>query len=104
MEEKMMDRKKLMQQAKILRNKKHAQMAKVANQLRPKVENGVVKYEMPQARQIRQLAPPAPKIARPVAPQAQGPTPQQQQDQQQKLNPQKVVRRSKGCSGCRRKR
>lgn len=93
----------MVQQAKVLKDKKYAQMAKVANQLRPKVQDGVVKYENPQPR-TRQLAPPAPKIVRAVAPKAQTPTAQQQQDQQQQLNPQTITRRSKGCSGCRRKR
>lgn len=76
-------------------------MAKVAKQLRPKVEGGVVKHETPQPRQAQPLAPPAPvKIARAVGPKTQAAPPQQQTQ----LNPQTVTRRNKGCSGCRRKR
>ncbi|MHA2279509.1 MAG: hypothetical protein ACXAC5_01270 [Promethearchaeota archaeon] len=75
-------------------------MAKIAKQLRPKVEGGVVKYDTPQQ---RQFAPPPPPVrpARSIMPQTS--SSQQQQAQQQKINPQKIVRRSKGCSGCRRK-
>lgn len=99
-----MDRKKMMQQAKVLRDKKYARMKIVAKQLRPKVENGVVKYDKPQSQEVRKFAaPPLPvKSARPVLP-AQHKSEQSQQAQQQKINPQTVTRRSKGCSGCRRK-
>lgn len=80
-------------------------MATVAKKLRPKVEQGVVKHDRPvRSQEIRQFsAPPVPvKSARSVSPPV--PLTQQQQDaQQQKIDPQKVVRRRKGCSGCRRK-
>lgn len=93
-----------MKQAKILRDKKLARMAKVAKELRPTVQQGVVKYEAPvvkRIKEVRQFAAPPPPIrtARTVVPKA---TPQPE-TQQQNINPQKVVRRQKGCSGCRRK-
>jgi len=98
-----MNRKKMIQQAKVLRDKKHARMATVAKQLRPKVEGGVVKYDKPQPQETRQFAAPPPptRAPRPVLPKEK--SEQTQQTQQQKINPQTVVRRSKGCSGCRRK-
>lgn len=74
-------------------------MAKIAKQLRPKVEDGVVKYDIPQK---KFSAPPlSVRPARSIMPQST--SPQQQQQTQQKINPKKIVRRDQGCSGCRRK-
>lgn len=104
----MVNREKMRRQARLLREKKLARMAKVAKRLRPLVEKGVVKYDMPVPRkpkEIRTFAspPPAKRVIRQVVPQAQQ-TEQQQETRQQQINPTKIVRkRSKGCSGCRRK-
>ena len=102
-----MDRQKMMRQAKILKDKKLARIAKLSKQLRPQVKAGVVKYAAPVVKQIqdvRQFAAPPPPIRtdRVVLPTQQ--TQQQQDMQQQNVNPKKVVRRQKGCSGCRRKK
>lgn len=97
----------MIRQAKILKDKKLARMARLGKQLRPQVEAGVVKYVTPVVEQIKKVqkfaAPPSPvRAARAVVPEAQR-TPQQQVTQQQNVNPKKVVRKQKGCSGCRRK-
>lgn len=81
-------------------------MAKLGKQLRPQVEAGVVKHTAPVAKPLRKVqqfaAPSLPvRAARKVAPKA--PTPQQQDMRQQSVNPKKIVRKQKGCSGCRRK-
>jgi len=81
-------------------------MAKLGKQLRPQVEAGVVKHVVPVAKPAQKVqqfaAPPIPvRATRKVAPKA--PTPQQQDMRQQNVNPKKVVRKQKGCSGCRRK-
>lgn len=83
-------------------------MARLSKQLRPQVEAGVVKYATPvvkRVQEVQQFAAPPPVIrtARTVVPKAQQ-TQQQQDMQQQKVNPKKVVRKQKGCSGCRRKK
>lgn len=98
----------MMRQAKILKDKKMTRMAKLAKQLRPQIEAGVVKYAAPvvkQIQEIRQFAAPPPPIrtARMVIPKIQQ-TQQQQETRQQNVNPKKVIRKEKGCSGCRRKR
>lgn len=103
-----MDRQKMMRQAKILRDKKLARIAKLSKQLRPQVEAGVVKYAAPVVKQIQEVqkfaAPPPPiRTARTVILPAQQ-TQQQQDMHQQSVNPKKLVRRQKGCSGCRRKK
>lgn len=102
-----MDRQKMIRQAKVLKDKKLARMAKLGKQLRPQVEAGVVKYSSPVVEQIPEVrkfsAPPPPvRVARTVVPKAFQ-TEQQQEMRQQNVNPKKVVRRRKGCSGCRRK-
>lgn len=106
METQTVNREKMARQAKVLRDKKLARMAKLGKKLRPKVESGVVKYNSPVPEEVRKLrqfsAPPTPaRTARTVVPQSQ------QTDrtdmQQQKVNPVKIARRPKGCSGCRRK-
>ena len=102
-----MDRQKMIRQAKVLKDKKLARMARLGKQLRPQVEAGVVKYVTPvieQAKEVKKFAaPPAPvRAVRAVVPEAQR-TPQQRATQQQNVNPKKVVRKQKGCSGCRRK-
>ena len=101
-----MDRQKMMRQAKILRDKKLARMARLGKQLRPQVEAGVVKYAAPvvkQIQEVRQFASPPPPVrtARMVVPKAQQ-SPKQQEMTQQQVNPKKVIRKQKGCSGCRR--
>lgn len=101
----------MMRQAKILKDKKITRMAKLAKQLRPQIEAGVVKYAAPIAKQMQEIrqfaapAPPAPPVrtARMVIPKIQQ-TQQQQETRQQNVNPKKIVRKEKGCSGCRRKR
>lgn len=105
--EKIMDRQKMILQAKVLRDKKIARMAKIGKQLRPQVEAGVVKYPTPVVKQIQEVrqfaAPPLPvRVARTVVPQVQK-TQQQQDMLQQNVNPKKIIRKQKGCSGCRRK-
>lgn len=103
-----MDRQKMMRQAKILKDKKLARMAQLGKQLRPQVESGVVKHEAPVVRKTQEVrkfsAPPSPvRTARTVIPKVE--RSQQQQDmRQQNMNPKKIVRKQKGCSGCRRKR
>lgn len=101
-----MNREKLMQQAKILRDKKFARMARLGKQLRPEVEAGVVKYKAPTPplQRARQFAAPPPptRSARTVVPQAKL-TEQQTEMRQQQVTPTKVIRKQKGCSGCRRK-
>lgn len=105
--EKHMDREKMRKQAKILKDKKLARIAQLGKQLRPQVESGVVKHQVPvkQVKKVQQFtAPPAPA---PVSPQRMViPKSQQthrQDMQQQSVNSKKVVRRQKGCSGCGRK-
>lgn len=103
-----MDRQKMMRQAKILKDKKLARIAKLSKQLRPQVEAGVVKYAAPVVKQIQEVqkfaAPPPPiRTARMVVPPTQQ-TQQQQDMRQQSVNPKKLVRKQKGCSGCRRKK
>lgn len=103
-----MDRQKMIRQAKVLKDKKLTRMARLGKQLRPQVEAGVVRYATPVVKQINQVqqfvAPPPPiRTARTVVPKSQQ-TQQQQDMQQQNVNPKKVVRRQKGCSGCRRKK
>ena len=103
----LMDREKMRQQAKVLREKKLARIAQVAKQLRPHVEKGVVKYNEPSSykpKEVRSFViPPSPQRIRSVMPMAQQ-SPQQQEMQQQQINPQKIVRRQPGgCSGCKRK-
>lgn len=98
----------MVRQAKILKDKKMTRMAKLAKQLRPQIEAGVVKYAAPVVKQIQEVrqfaAPPPPiRIARMVIPKIQQ-TQQQQETRQQNVNPKKVIRKEKGCSGCRRKR
>ena len=102
----MMDRQKLIQQSKILKDKKLARIIALSKQLRPQVKEGVVKYPAPVVKQIQDVrqfaAPPPPiRVARTVIPKAQ--TQQQQDMRQQNMNPKKIVRKQKGCSGCRRK-
>lgn len=105
---KRVNKEKMRHQAKLLREKKLARMAKVAKRLRPRVEKGVVKYDLPvpnKPKEIRNFAvpPPAKRIVRQVVPKSQQ-TDQQQDTKQQQINPQKIVRRrNRGCSGCRRK-
>lgn len=81
-------------------------MVKLGKQLRPQVEAGVVKYAVPvkPIQEVRQFAAPPPpiRVARTVIPPARQ-TPQQQETRQQNVNPRKIVRKQKGCSGCRRK-
>lgn len=82
-------------------------MAQLGKQLRPQVEAGVVRYAAPVVKQVQNVqkfaAPPSPvRAVRTVVPQAQQ-TPQQQEMRQQNVNPKKIVRKQKGCSGCRRK-
>ena len=98
-----MDKDKMAQQAKVLRDKKNARMVTLIKQLRPKVENGVVKYDRPQAQEVQQFASPSPiRTARTILPVQK--TIQQQAQTQQKINPQKIVQtQTKGCSGCSRK-
>ncbi len=102
-----MDKKKMSQQAKILRDKKIARMNAVAKSIRPKVKDGVVKYDTTiaqKAKQIRTFAtPPAPRTVHQVGPRSQQPSEQQQIQTQQKINPRQVTRKKKGCSGCKRK-
>ncbi len=102
-----MDRQKMMRQAKVLRDKKLARMARLGKQLRPQVEAGVVKHVTPvieQSKEVKKFAaPPTPvRAVRAVVPKSQQ-TPQQQEMRQQNVNPKKIVRKQKGCSGCRRK-
>lgn len=94
-----------MRQAKVLRDKKLARMAKIAKTIRPTVSRGVVKYNAPVVKKIKEVqqfaAPPPPiRTARTMAPKGQQVS---SETQQQRVSPQKVVRRQKGCSGCRRK-
>ena len=102
-----MNKRKMSQQAKILRDKKIARMVAVAKAIRPRVKDGVVKYDTAiaqKAKQVRTFAtPPAPRTVQQVGPKSQQPSDQQQIQTQQKINPRQVVRRKKGCSGCRRK-
>ncbi len=103
-----MDRQKMMRQAKVLKDKKLARIAKLTKQLRPQVEAGVVKYSAPVVKQMQEVhqfaAPPPPvRATRTVVPKTQM-TEQQQDMRQQNVNPKKVVRKQKGCSGCRRKK
>lgn len=98
----------MIRQAKVLKDKKLARIAKLGKQLRPRVEAGVVKYTAPVVKQIQEVrkfaAPPPPiRAVRTVVPKAQQ-TQQQQDMRQQNVNPKKVVRKQKGCSGCTRKR
>ena len=97
-----MDKNKLMQQARILRQKKLTRMAQTAKQSRPTVESGVVKYNSPvpmKPTEIRTLSaiPPANKVARSILPQQQSVSPQT-------IQPQKVIHKTRGCAGCRRNR
>ena len=98
-----MDREQMMKQAKILRDKKLARMAALANQLRsqsrpktepPKVKDGVVQFNQirPQTQQF--IAPPPARVVLPKQMQTQSVQPAPQ-----KITPQKV---QQGCSGCRR--
>ncbi len=102
-----MDREKMKRQAKILKDKKLARIAKLSKQLRPQVKGGVVKYSAPIAKQIQKIqrfaAPPPPltRAAQSVLPASQ--TQHQEQMKQQNINPKKIVHKQKGCSGCRRK-
>ena len=78
-------------------------MVKLGKQLKPKIEKGVVKYDLPVPRStknVRQFAAPPPptRTARVVIPK---PNIQRQEAQQQKINPRKVTN-TKGCSGCKR--
>ncbi len=101
-----MDKKKMSQQAKVLRNKKLARMIAVAKAIRPKVQDGVVKYDTTIAQKAKELrtfaSPPTPRTVREVGPRTQ-PTERQQVQTQQKINPHQVVQKKKGCPGCRRK-
>lgn len=96
----------MMQQVKILREKKLARMVAVARSIRPKVQDGVVKYDTAiaqKAKELRTMArPPSPRTVQEVGPRPQ-PNAQQQIQTQQKINPHQVIRQQKkGCSGCRR--
>lgn len=102
-----MDRQKMIQQAKILRDKKLARMAQLGKQLQPQVEAGVVKYAVPvveKNKDVRQFSAPPLLVrsARTVVPNSQQ-TQQQQDMRPQNVNSNKVVRKSSGCSGCSRK-
>jgi len=100
-----MDKKKMSKQAKVLRDKKLARIAAVAKAIRPKVKDGVVKYDTAVAQKAGELrkvaSPPTPRTVREVGPRSK-PTEQQQIQTQQKINPHQVIRKKKGCSGCRR--
>lgn len=95
----------MIRQAKILRDKKLARMAKVARQIRPRVNNGIVQYDSPtldQPKDVKKFsAPPAATTARKVIPSSQ--TIPQQEQAKQSANPKKLVRKQQGCSGCKRR-
>lgn len=100
-----MDRKKMRQQAKVLRDKKLARIAVVAKIIRPRVQDGVVKYDTTiaqKAKELRSVPTASPRTVRTVGPRSQ-PTEQQQAQTQQRINPHQVISKKKGCSGCRRK-
>lgn len=100
-----MDRDKIKKQAKILRDKKMARIAKVAQDLRPKIESGVVKYNRPRPAEMKQfIVPPVPvRVSRSVSPPTP-PSPQKLEIKQQQIDPTKVTQVKRGCASCRRKK